>query len=593
MPRMPGGPADTGGMPRAPRGGGPDTGGMPRAPRGPADTGGMPRAPRGPADTGGMPRAPRGGGPDTGGMPRAPRGGGPDTGGMPRAPRGPADTGGMPRMPRGGGPDTGGMPRAPRGPADSGAMPVMPGAGGPGPGADDDGDGPYRWRPGADESGVDSMPAFPRYAIDTDAEPQADDFPRLGGPGGPGRPGGPPRGGPGRGGPGGRRGGTGVQEPSPFGQGGMPRRPRGEDVVPGFDDDRGGRGGRGRGGRPRRRGRLLAPMLAVILLVVLGIGGFVVFKRFQSKDFSGSGTGNVTVQVLKGDTATSLAPRLVKAGVVASTSSFVAAAKASSNPTGLEPGFFRMHLHMNSALAYKLLLTPSARIQTLVTIPEGLRLTTILSDLEKAHTSIPAADFAAAIKNTNALGLPSYANGNPEGFLFPATYTITPNETALQVLQQMVARFKQEASSINLPAAAKKGNLTENQVITVASILMAEGGNPKYYPQIAEVIYNRLNQGTPLQLDSTVNFALAKTGIGLTAAQLKVQSPYNTFIHKGLPPGPIDSPGDTAIKAALHPDHGNLTFFVTVNLKTGLTEFTNSPARFQQLVALCRKNKAC
>ena len=300
-----------------------------------------------------------------------------------------------------------------------------------------------------------------------------------------------------------------------------------------------------------------------------------------------------TVEVLKGDTATSLAPRLVKAGVVASTSSFVAAAKASSNPTGLEPGFFHMHLHMNSALAYKLLLTPSARIQTLVTIPEGLRLTGILNDLEKAHTSIPAADFAAAIKNTNALGLPSYANGNPEGFLFPATYTVTPKETALQVLQQMVARFKQEATSINLPAAAKKGNLTENQVITVASILMAEGGNPKYYPQIAEVIYNRLNQGIPLQLDSTVNFALAKTGIGLTAAQLKVKSPYNTFLHKGLPPGPIDSPGDTAIKAALHPDHGNLTFFVTVNLKTGLTEFTNSPARFQQLVALCRKNKAC
>ena len=100
---------------------------------------------------------------------------------------------------------------------------------------------------------------------------------------------------------------------------------------------------------------------------------------------------------------------------------------------------------------------------------------------------------------------------------------------------------------------------------------MAEGGNPKYYPKIAEVIYNRLNQGIPLQLDSTVNFALAKTGIGLTAAQLKVKSPYNTFIHKGLPPGPIDSPGNTAIEAALHPDHGNLTFFVTVNLKTGLT----------------------
>ncbi len=431
------------------------------------------------------------------------------------------------------------------------------------------------------------MPAFPRYAVDTDQEPQADDFPRLGGPAG-------------RRGPGG----TGLQEPvsSPFGRGEMPRRPGGgsDGLVPGFDDSRGGRGGRGtrggrgsRGGRSKRRGRVLAPLLAVVLLAVLAVGGYTVFKRFQSKDFTGSGTGTVTVQVLKGDTATSIAPRLVKLGVVASTTSFIAAAKANSNPAGLEPGFFRLHLHMNSALAYKLLLSPSARIQTVVTIPEGLRLTQILSRLENAHSSISAADYAAAIKNTNALGLPSYANGNPEGYLFPATYTIIPGETALQVLQQMVTRFKQEATTINLPAAAKKGNLTENQVITVASILMAEGGNPKYYPKIAEVIYNRLNQGIPLQLDSTVNFALAKTGIGLTAAQLKVKSPYNTFIHKGLPPGPIDSPGNTAIEAALHPDHGNLTFFVTVNLKTGLTEFTNNPTVFQQFVALCRKNKAC
>ena len=462
------------------------------------------------------------------------------------------------------------------------AMPSLPGAGGPG--AEED--GPYRWRPSADDVGADSMPAFPRYPVDTGQEPQADDFPRLGGPGS-------------RRGPGGS--GPGLREPSPFGRGEMPSlegRPRLGGLVPGLDDSRGGRGGRGghgsRGGRPKRRAsRVLAPLLAVVLLVVLGVGGFAVFKHFQSKDFSGSGTGQVTVQVLKGDTATSLAPRLVKLGVVASANSFVSAAKANSNPAGLEPGFFRLHLHMNSALAYQLLLNPSSRIQTVVTIPEGLRLSQVMSKLESAHSSISAADFAAALKNTNALGLPPYANGNPEGFLFPATYTITPGMTALQVLQKMVARFKQEAASINLPAAAKKGNLTENQVITVASILMAEGGNPKYYPQIAEVIYNRLNQGMDLQLDSTVNYALHTFKIGLTAAELRTPSPYNTFIHRDLPPGPIDAPGDTAIKAALHPAHGNLLFFVTVNLKTGLTEFATNPTRFAQLVALCKKNKSC
>ena len=121
------------------------------------------------------------------------------------------------------------------------------------------------------------------------------------------------------------------------------------------------------------------------------------------------------------------------------------------------------------------------------------------------------------------------------------------------MLQAMVARFNQEAATIDLPAAAQAAHLTPGQVITVASIMEAEAGNPKYYRQVAEVIYNRLNLGMKLGLDSTVNYALHRFGVHLTVSQLHVNSPYNTFIHTGLPPGPIDSPGDAAIEAALHP----------------------------------------
>jgi UPF0755 protein len=284
----------------------------------------------------------------------------------------------------------------------------------------------------------------------------------------------------------------------------------------------------------------------------------------------------------------------VKAGVVASTGSFVAAAKQSTNPDGLEPGFFSLHEHMNSAQAYKLLLNPSARIQTVVTIPEGQRMTQILATLKaKSGGTVTASQLAAAAKDTAALGLPSYANGNPEGYLFPATYNFNPGTSALAMMQAMVTRFNQEATSINLPAAAKTGKITPGQAITVASILEAEAGNPKYYGQVAEVIYNRLNNHMDLGLDSTVNYALHRFGIHLTESQLHVNSPYNTFIHTGLPPGPIDSPGDAAIQAALHPAHGDLLYFVTVNLKTGQTDFTDSPTVFAQLVALCQKNKAC
>jgi UPF0755 protein len=417
-------------------------------------------------------------------------------------------------------------------------------------------DGPFRWRPDASASGPDGdeedpgeLPGRARRPGREPQQPRADGHPA-------------------------------DWEDAPSGQG----------FIPGLS---GGRGSR-RGGR-RRVGRVLAPVLAVVLLAAVTVGGYEAYKKIHlsSPDYTGAGTGQVTVQVLPGDTAISLAPKLVRLGVVASVNSFVAAAKASSNPDGLQPGFFSLHHHMNSALAYRLLLDPSSRIQTVVAIPEGLRATQILSLLQqKLGRSMPKDAFQNAIKDTAALGLPSYANNNPEGYLYPATYNINPGTSALAVLQMMVARFSQEAQSVNLPAAAQAGQLTEAQVITVASLLEAEVG-PQYYAEAAEVIYNRLNQGMDLGLDSTVNYALNRFGVSLTQSQLQVNSPYNTFIHTGLPPGPIDSPGNAAIQAALHPDHGPELYFVTVNLKTGQTLFATTSAQFQQDEAECTANNAC
>ena len=135
---------------------------------------------------------------------------------------------------------------------------------------------------------------------------------------------------------------------------------------------------------------------------------------------------------------------------------------------------------------------------------------------------------------------------------------------------------------VSLPTAARQVHLTEGQVITMASLVQAEGGRLSDYPKIARVIYNRLAQGIPLQLDSTVLYGLNKFGIVATDAELSSPSPYNTYKHKGLPPGPIDSPGNAAIQAVLHPAPGNWLYFVTVNPKTGETRFTSSQAQFEQ-----------
>jgi UPF0755 protein len=145
-----------------------------------------------------------------------------------------------------------------------------------------------------------------------------------------------------------------------------------------------------------------------------------------------------------------------------------------------------------------------------------------------------------------------------------------------------VQRFDQEAAAVNLSAAAKHVGLSPGKVIIMASLVQAEGGRLSDYPKIARVIYNRLAQGIPLQLDSTVLYGLNTYGILANDQQLNSSSPYNTYRHKGLTPGPIDSPGNAAIQAVLHPASGNWLYFVTVNPKTGETLFTSSETQFEQ-----------
>jgi len=360
-----------------------------------------------------------------------------------------------------------------------------------------------------------------------------------------------------------------------------------------------GRSRRGASGRPprpprRRRFRWLAPLSALlVILIPVAIGGYYAFhlymERYHPADYSGPGTGDVVVQVASGDTPTSLGPKLAELGVVASARAFVLAAEHSSKPNGLLPGFYEMHEHMKASLAYALLLNPKNLVQITVTIPEGWRLSQIVAWLG-VKSGIASGSYEQVLRDPVLLHLPAYAKGNPEGYLFPATYEVLPHETALGVLTEMVQRFDQEAASLNLPAAARQAHLTEDQVIIMASLVQAEGGRISDYPKIARVIYNRLAQNIPLELDSTVLYGLNAYGIVASDQQLNSSSPYNTYKYKGLTPGPIDSPGAAAIEAVLHPASGNWLYFVTVDPKTGLTEFTASEAQFEQYRAELEHN---
>jgi len=343
--------------------------------------------------------------------------------------------------------------------------------------------------------------------------------------------------------------------------------------------------------RKRRRGRWAAPVISLIVIVaIVGAGAIFVSRWYSARhaNYSGPGTGQVLVQVKPGDNATILAPKLVKLGVIKSTAPFIAAARQSAKSGDLVPGTMRLHHHMNAALAWALLVDPKARVQTVVSVQDGERATDIVKAVAK-ESGKPVAEVMKALNDTAALGLPSFVPKHPvgpayplaEGYLYPATYTFQPGTTPLQMFQAMVKKFKDEIASIDLVKAAKAAQFSPAQVITQASILEAEVG-PTYYPKVARVIDNRLNLDMTLGLDSTVLYGLGTKGFSLTQSQLAKDTPYNSRIHKGLPPGPIDSPDVAAIQAVLHPapKTNNWLYFVTVDPDTGKTNFTHDYNQF-------------
>ena len=365
--------------------------------------------------------------------------------------------------------------------------------------------------------------------------------------------------------------------------GGAGPDPRRSGDIPRYRDDWGGGDP-----RPRRKATRWFPrilVLTIVAVIVVGglVGGLDVYHKYEARyhpaDYAGQGTGDVTVQVLSGDTAFSLAPRLVQLGVIASTRAFSNAAEAATTTTtGLEVGYYVLHHHMQASLAYADLLNPKNRVQTTVTIPEGKRAVDVIAIISQ-KTKIPLTDFQQVLAHPAQLGLPSYANGKVEGYLFPATYAIVPHETALQILQAMVQRFDVEAQQVNLVAAANAVHLSPTQLIIEASLAQAEGGSVADYPKIAEVIHNRLAAGMHLQFDSTVLYGLGKYAVSATFKQINTPGPYNTYLNAGLPAGPISNPGDAAIQGVLHPDQGNWLYFLTV--PGGKSQFSATPLKGQ------------
>lgn len=322
-------------------------------------------------------------------------------------------------------------------------------------------------------------------------------------------------------------------------------------------------------------------IVTVLLLGAVVAGGYygVSFVRgLQPRDATTVAAGQpVTVVVETGDSLGTVAQHLQEAGVIASATGFLASAELNERATGIGPGVYTLATGMDPASVIDAMLDPASRAAPLV-LPEGLRLDETVK-LTSEATGLSVEDLAASLARPTGLNLPDWAGGHPEGLLFPASYDIIPGRTSDEVLGAMVSRFDIAAEEVNLVKESKKLGYTPYEVMTVASLVQAEAG-PGDMRKVARVIYNRLKEGMKLQLDSTVNYALKQDTFFLTEDMIATDSPYNTFVIEGLPPTPINSPGQDAIDAALHPDDGDWLYFVTIDPDTLTTKFTSSYDQF-------------
>ncbi|HEV8448384.1 MAG TPA: endolytic transglycosylase MltG [Gemmatimonadaceae bacterium] len=299
----------------------------------------------------------------------------------------------------------------------------------------------------------------------------------------------------------------------------------------------------------------------------------------------GAGHGpNVRVTIPPGATMRVAAESLSRANVISFARGFRLYASLRGNDRGIRAGTYLFH--RNASWSYVLdALRAGKGLVHIVTIPEGFSLTQIESALEtklgSTHDSIVAAGRDSALRQSLDLATPTL-----EGYLFPDTYVFPDGTTPRAAVAAMVRRFEQVWKP-EWTARLDTIHLSRNEVMTLASLVEKEARVPEERPVIAAVYLNRLRQGELLQADPTVQYALGKHVARVFYKDLEVESPYNTYKHKGLPPGPIASPGKPSIEAALYPATVPFKYFVA--FPDGHHEFRADLASHERAVALARR----
>jgi UPF0755 protein len=290
-------------------------------------------------------------------------------------------------------------------------------------------------------------------------------------------------------------------------------------------------------------------------------------SKFQVADYSGEPGPDTTIVIEPGDNGAAVARKMVDADIILSFDAIYR--DMLTTDFTIYPGTYTFPTKLSGQRALEILIDGKNRMVLQTTIPEGFRIREIIPRLS-SDLKLDTSAIESAIEGIQSR-LPGGAL-NAEGYLFPATYTFDPGVSAETVIKTMVDRTEAELAQYDI---ALKDSL---DLITLAALIQVEAKLSEDFFKVSRVFQNRLSIDMLLQSDATVSYGTGGTTVTTTNAQRADRNPYNTYVFKGLPAGPISSPGELAIEAALRPADGEWLFFVTVNLKTGETKFSETVA---------------
>lgn len=330
-------------------------------------------------------------------------------------------------------------------------------------------------------------------------------------------------------------------------------------------------------------------VLTVVLALLFGALAWWILFADQGHVLTGR---PVHVSIAPGRSTRQIAQSLADRGVIGNTNAFAIEARLTGADGKLQPGEYDLTSGMSPGAVIKVLRDgPPIKLVT-VTIPEGFRIDQIADRLHE-QAGVSKKEFMALAQGGArqfAGRHPSLAgaySGSLEGYLFPKTYEISKGSSAHSVIEKMLDQYDRETAGLDYSFARSRG-LTPRQVVIIASMIERESKLDRERPLVSAVIYNRLQKGMRLKIDATIEYVLRDRKLRLTNADLYTQTPYNTYLKAGLPPGPISNPGLASLEAAARPANSDFIYYVLTG-KDGSHTFTTTLRDF--LVAKARSKE--